>query len=575
VSRLRAATPGLLLLLGLWFAAAVVAAAPASAHAVLLSTDPEEGARLTTAPRQVTLRFDEEVTFGAGYARVLTVSGERADTGSPVVRGDTMVIPLRDGLPDTGYVVTYRVASDDAHPVVGTFSFVVGTGPAVPVAPGVEAAGTDPAVTVGLAVARWVTFAGLAVAIGAPVLALCRPDRRPTSRLRRLTAGGLAGLLVGTAAAFLLQGPYVAGSGLGSALRPALLRATTETEYGMALLVRLGLGALLAVVLVTGRGRTPGRGRVALAGAAALALVFSVAAVGHPVAGPWPGLAVPVAAIHVAAMAVWLGGLVALLTEVVRRDTPSKDLAAVLPRFSRVAFVSIAALVLTGAVQAVREVGSVAELVQTTYGRVLLVKVVLVLAILVAAAFSRGRVRRRFGGAPRRSRRVLVQAFAATGQETAPAVPESADRRALRRSVLAECVLGVVVLALSAVLGGSPPARAAYLGPLDVTLPLQGAGAEGARVRVVLDPGRPGPDVLRLDVVDRAGRPVQPLGARVTLTEKEQQIGPTDVWLQPAGTGRYVSTRLTVPVAGTWTVDVTVGLGGLATGTATAQASVR
>jgi copper transport protein len=328
-------------------------------------------------------------------------------------------------------------------------------------------------------------------------------------------------------------------------------------------------------VLVTGRGRTPGRGRVALAGAAALALVFSVAAVGHPVAGPWPGLAVPVAAIHVAAMAVWLGGLVALLTEVVRRDTPSKDLAAVLPRFSRVAFVSIAALVLTGAVQAVREVGSAAELVQTTYGRVLLVKVALVLAILVAAAFSRGRVRRRFGGAPRRSRRVLVQAFAATGEETAPAVPESADRRALRRSVLAECLLGVVVLALSAVLIGLPPARVAYLGPLDVTLPLQGAGAAGARVRVVLEPARPGPDVLRLDVVDGAGRPVQPLGVRVTLTEKGQRIGPTDVWLQPAGPGRYASTGLTIPVAGTWTAEVTVGLGGLATGTATTEVSVR
>jgi copper transport protein len=68
---------------------------------------------------------------------------------------------------------------------------------------------------------------------------------------------------------------------------------------------------------------------------------------------------------------------------------------------------------------------------------------------------------------------------------------------------------------------------------------------------------------------------VQPLGIRVTLTEPQQRIGPTDVWLQPDGTGRYVSTQLSVPVAGRWTVEVTVGLGGLTAGTARTSVMVR
>jgi copper transport protein len=164
----------LLALLGSWLVAGVITAGPASAHALLESTSPEDGAQLGTAPAKVTLTFSENVSLRAGYVHVVDGTGTRADAGNASVSGPTVTVPLRPSLPQGGYLVTYRVISADSHPVGGSISFVVGRGS--PVAPGtVSSAGaTDPVVGAVLPVARWLTFAGLALSLGIPVLlALC------------------------------------------------------------------------------------------------------------------------------------------------------------------------------------------------------------------------------------------------------------------------------------------------------------------------------------------------------------------------------------------------------------------
>ena len=151
----------------------------------------------------------------------------------------------------------------------------------------------------------------------------------------------------------------------------------------------------------------------------------------------------------------------------------------------------------------------------------------------------------------------------------------AADLPALRRSVLVELAMAAVVLALSAVLVGSPPAKAMAVQPIELTLPLKTPSETTGSVQVELDPAKPGPDTLHLYLYDRTGKVLQPTGIRVTLTEPAQRIGPTDVWLEPAGPGHYISEQLTVPVAGQWQMELTVGLGGLTASTASATLSVR
>ena len=305
-------------------------------------------------------------------------------------------------------------------------------------------------------------------------------------------------------------------------------------------------------------------------GVLGLGLVVTTAATGHPVAGSLPGLAVVVTAVHVAAMTVWLGGLTALLAGVLRPGVPAGELAAALPRYSRLAAGSVAALVVTGIVQSVREVGSPEALVATTYGWVLVAKLVLVLALLGVAGVSRVWVQQRLGAPRPGRRRVVAHAFSAGRQRrrSAPrrrtpprsaARPRSSDVAPFRRSVLIEVAVAAVVLALSAVLVGTPPAKAAVAQPVDVTLPLQSATGTDGSVQVSLDPARPGTNVLHVYLFDDSGQLAQPQSLRVTLTEPQQQIGPLEVVLEPAGPGHSVGDAA-IPTAGTWTLTVSVRL---------------
>jgi copper transport protein len=584
--------PRIVLLVGLLaglLLTGVATASPAAAHATLVSTDPAEGARLDAVPEQVTLEFSESVSLAAGYARVLTAEGERLDTGAARVDGTSVVVPLRTDVPEGGYLVTYRVISADSHPIAGAFSFVVGDGELV-AGPAAGDADVDRAVAALMPTGRWLGYGGTALAIGVPVLALtCWPGGWASSRLRRLAAAGTALVAVSAVAVLLVQGPYAAGTGLGSALDPALLGATIGSSAGWTAVLRLVLVLGLALVLRPAwrRGAAPGPTAVAAAAGLALGLVLATAATGHPLAGPWPVLAVLAAAVHVAASSVWLGGLAGLAAGLLRPGTDPREMAAGVARYSRLAFGAVLALVVSGVVQAVREVGSPTALTATSYGRILLVKLALVLVVLAAAGVSRVWVQQRLGVRPSRRggrrRSLVAHAFAAppsTGPEDAGPgtahdddAPEDTAARArravltadaaehvpaLRRSVGVELLVAVVVLAMSALLVATPPARSAVAQPVDVVLPLQGAAGESGTVQISVDPAATGPNVLHVYLFDDAGRLTQPAGIEVTLSEPGQQIGPLEVELEPAGPGHYVGDGMTIPGAGTWTLAVSV-----------------
>jgi copper transport protein len=600
VRRLRAAALLLLSLIGTLLLQGLLTSPPASAHATVESTSPADGDRLQTAPNQVTIHFDEDVSLGAGYARVIIApGGKRADTGAARQANGTVTIPLRSGLPEASYVVTWRVVSADSHPVSGAISFVVGNGELVPPTSAATTTTADPVISVALPVARWLGYLGLALGVGVPVfLLLCWPGGWSAPLLRRLSSGGLVSVAVSAVLLVLLQGPYAAGAGVGSLLDPKLLSTTTGSTFGATLLLRPVLALVTALVLLPRwrSGAAPGPAGASAVAVPAAALVLTVAGVGHPVAGSLPALEVAVATVHVAGMVVWLGGLAAVCTALLRAGASATEVLAVLARWSRLAFGVVCAILVTGVLQAVREVGSTAALVHTDYGRLLVAKVAVVLLVLAVALLSRDWVRQQLGrgtGGRRRRpsrRRVLAQAFAATGGRPAaagstrasapvsapgpppddePADDELADEfaadlppvRLLRRWVLGELVGATVVLVLSAVLVGLPPAQSAVAQPVDVTLPLQSArGADGyGSVQVLLEPARPGANSAHLYLYDAQGRPRQPQQTTVTLSERQQQIGPLALTLALAGAGHYTADPQ-IPTAGTWTLTVTVRL---------------
>jgi copper transport protein len=194
-------------------------------------------------------------------------------------------------------------------------------------------------------------------------------------------------------------------------------------------------------------------------GVVAAALAVTPAFSGHAAAGPDAALGVVVGVLHFSAAAVWFGGLVLLGTCML----PSADIGLLqaVPRFSSVAFTAMVVIVVSGMVQSWRQVGSLQALGETAYGRLLVAKVVAFLLLIAVAGRSRVLVRRKLmAGA-------LVGAAAPDRDERGAARPDRSDDAdasslwLLRRLVLAEVIIAIVVLAVTALLGIATPPRTA------------------------------------------------------------------------------------------------------------------
>ncbi|MEP7180271.1 MAG: copper resistance protein CopC [Pseudonocardiales bacterium] len=529
----------------------------AAAHATVVTSDPVDGSRLAHPPSVVTVTFDEAVGLGGGsYLHVTDRSGNRVDNGAAFhPNGDATKVAdrLQQGLGDGTYTASYRVVSADSHPAAGSLRFVVGNGVLAPL--GVTHSSTvNPTTSVAFDVARWISFAGFALLGGAWLLLTVWPQGRDDRRARAIVwAGwGLTGL--GALAELLLQGPYTAGTGLSDVANWTLLDATLHTSFGQFLSGRLVLLGAVALVLGRALQRERWRSRVEDAAwplAVAVALTFS--SVGHPETTKPRWLSVPTDALHVLAMAAWLGGLVVLATAVLPRREPA-EIRAVLPVFSRVAFTSVAMLAVTGSYAAWHGVGTVHAIFTTTYGVLVVGKVALFVGLLALGNLSRVAVQRHLATFPvayAMSDTVRdVQSTDEPGQDALSAT----DAERLRRSVLVEIVLAVGVLVLTAVLVAQPRGKEAI-----ATRQLRPAAAssdlgDGGSARVTITPGRHGTVVVDVSLTSV----VKGTKIRASAALPAKQLGPIPIPLAPNGANQYTASNVNLPAAGDWVISLVV-----------------
>lgn len=126
-------------------AAVLFAAAPASAHDELVSADPAADAVLAEAPEQLTLTFSSNLLSidEASSGTAIVVSDEEGTDwvdGAPTVQADTVSVPLKAGIPNGAYRVTWQVVSSDGHPTSGEYAFSVDAAEATPSAEPSESA---------------------------------------------------------------------------------------------------------------------------------------------------------------------------------------------------------------------------------------------------------------------------------------------------------------------------------------------------------------------------------------------------------------------------------------------------
>ena len=111
-------------------AAVVLGAGPASAHAALVGTDPEDGSTLAAAPSTVTFTFNENVSRRAQVA-VAAPDGTQVDVGRIRAVDNTVTATVPDVDQRGTYSASYRVISADGHPVTGTVMYKVTAGQTV------------------------------------------------------------------------------------------------------------------------------------------------------------------------------------------------------------------------------------------------------------------------------------------------------------------------------------------------------------------------------------------------------------------------------------------------------------
>jgi copper transport protein len=412
--------------------------AGAAAHARLLRSVPADGAVVRSAPRVVRIVFDDAVRVSSGIRAIRNDGGSVAAGKARVTGAKTLVIPLRSDLRNGDYTVLWRVLSDDGHTLSGVIAFGVGVGRAPPQA----ALSADNGPGVQSVVSRFLLFAGLLTAAGAAFFRFA--VGRVTPRL-----------LLG---AFLLA--FVGISGVAHDV-------SVSTRFGSvmaAAAVIAGVGALLAALApLYSLLEVP-------AFVAALVLLPAPTLAGHALDRGRPFYEPLVDFLHLTAASVWLGGLVALGLALAQGGAERDVLVR---RFSKVALASVMLLSMTGVIRALAELRTVGQVWSTGYGRVLIVKTVLLGALVVVGWFNRYRLIPRLSfDALRRNIAVELMLFATLVAAVALLTDLRPGRDVVARAAVSES-------------RGPPPLPAAGMvvqagesGDYGVALAVHGAGAE-------------------------------------------------------------------------------------------------
>jgi copper transport protein len=245
----------------------------------------------------------------------------------------------------------------------------------------------------------------------------------------------------------------------------------------------------------------------------------------------------PANVLHVLAAGTWIGGIATLVialpaaTRRLEPDERTRLLAAVLGRFSTLALIAVAALLAGGIAQSVLELRSIGDLVDTAFGRAVLVKIGLVCALLALGRLNRRRI---------------LPALDRPG-------PPGRAGLLLRRSLRAELALGVAALAATGALSGYTPPEALSAGPFSGSADIGPAHAE-----LTVDPARTGPNELHLYLFARATGDQYDAVRELTITaaQPDRGIEPIRLRARKAGPGHYVVSAAPLSPRGDWELEI-------------------
>jgi copper transport protein len=571
------------------------AGAPAAwAHAQLLGTSPASGSTVPAQPREAIFEFNQDVGGTLGAVRVYDAQGNEVDDLDVTHSNGNerwMGVGLKPHLPDGTYTATYRVVSADTHIVYGGMVFNIGRPGAAPkftVAGLIGKSRSGKVTQVAFGVVRALDYLTIALMIGGVAFllavwgpaftALAGPEARWSAasrafaaRLWRLLALAIVlGALV-SVLGLLLQGASAAGVSLWSSLKSAIVQNTLESRFGEVWGARAIDWLLLGAVLLASRAigapaipvldaETEGSGApsrvqvrrppaviAALLALGCAYLAITPALAGHASIESPTGVFFPADALHVLAASVWVGGIACLLialpgaTGQLQPGERSRLLLAALARFSPLALAAVIVIALTGAIQAYIDVRSIDGLLHTTYGALVLAKVVLLLCLVGLGWVNR--------------RRVIPALRRLVGDARSPidARPPGAVGVVARRSMRGELALMVCVFGVTAALISYAPPIDAASGPFSANTTIGPALLE-----MTVEPAQIGLNTIHLYLIDAKTGAQFSATRELTATARlpARGIGPLPLKANLAGPGHYILSSAVLSPGGTWEIEI-------------------
>ena len=527
----------------------------ALAHSVLIGTQPGNDQVVPASPDEVLLEFNEGVDASLGSLRVFDGQGREVDSGEVTQPAATEVaVGIDSTLAPGTYTVAWRVVSADSDPISGAFVFHV-------LERGVGAAnvsidaltGTSEAVDILFTGGRFFNLSLLLLVVGGSAVLVVALPTAPW-RVRRRLYGVLSALAAVLAAValvnILLQGATAGGLSLADAFSWSLFRSVLETDYGEVLLIASALAAMLALTALAlryaeGRDRRP-LTALTLALGAGLALTPSFS--GH--ARTLGGLGLVSDIFHVIAAALWTGGLAFLLIALLTAEADRWPLATrAVPRFSNMAVGSVVALLVAGIISAYLELRTWSALWDNRYGLLVLTKIILVVPLLGLGAYNN---------------RYAVPRLKA-------GIASVLERRRFLRTAGAELLIMVAIVAVTAVLVNSEPARMLAMeieaGEHTVMpgmeMPAEHEPFEGTvqlgdmEAMVMVDPAAPGQNTITIMFMDpAAAEGLTEVSVAASLPSRN--IGPLHLTAEPdpAEPGSYVVEGASLSIAGEWDLRI-------------------
>ena len=530
-----------------------------SAHANLVSSEPAANSELDEAPERIIIRFTEPIEPSLSHIQVLDASGQRVDLDNSEVDDlNPLVMTVGVGeIPDGTYTVAWRnVSTVDGHRVRGSFVFAVGQPLTYVTAPAVE----QPLLQSPWAPAlRWLTLLSALAMAGGLVfeILVTRPalmanrvsdsvkavGSAVSARSLRLVAVAAGLFLAASVGHLLLVATITHEVSLWGAFGGPIRDTITVTDWGGLWVWRMAAALGFAVTLAGIRLATELWQQAVrlLSLGLGCAVLWTLTLTSHGAATvDIRNLAITADFLHLVASAFWVGALFHFAMGVgLFRSLPEPErmerLADAVPRFSVIAALSVAVIVVTGVFSGWAQV-TVTEALGTPYGATLLAKVALVIPLLFLGGLNLVWVRPRLRRDP-----------AAAGW--------------LRRFLLGEAVLAILILAAVGMLTSLEPARqvtSRAVAEQQQSLTF-GDTVNTDVIALEVIPGRTGSNDLVVSLNDRLGNPIDYASeVMVRLVYLDSDLGDDSLAATSLGDGTYVREDAQLSIAGAWQTELVI-----------------